>query len=187
MAGLLVMMPAMKILLRVTCATSLACSCAGMAVLVLRGSTVVMYTLSAQTAPMRLTVSAVVVHKRVLSDAQDSQTIVPSLVTERLLVRTIGTSCSPLVRLTTCLALRRPASISARTAPCVLQRGGCVTLSKNALMERMKHLGCVKTNVSQRAQWAILSTGVMAAVVYTVDYFAAHEMKMFLCATTALI
>ena len=148
MACLFVTMAAMKILLRVRCATSLACSCAGMAVLVLRGSTVVMYTLSAQTAPMRLTVSAVVVHKRVLSDAQDSQTIVPSLVTGRLLVRTFGTSCSPLVRLTTCLALRRPASISARTAPCVLQRTSCVMLSKIVQMEKMKHLRCVVTNVS---------------------------------------
>ena len=148
MACLFVTMAAMKILLRVRCATSLACSCAGMAVLVLRGSTVVMYTLSAQTAPMRLTVSAVVVHKRVLSDAQDSQTIVPSLVTGRLLVRTFGTSCSPLVRLTTCLALRRPAFISARTAPDVLQSGSCVMVPQAALMVRMKHPICVRTNVS---------------------------------------
>ena len=141
----------------------------------------------AQTAPTRLTVSAVCVHKRDMSDAQVFQTIVPSLVTERLLVQIIGTSCSPLVRLTTCLALRRPASIHARTAPCVLQRSACVTKEKTALMVRTKAPNTAMANVSHGAQRASFSTSVMAAVVFGVDYFAAHEMKRFLCAMTALI
>ena len=89
---IVVMMATMKILLRVTCATSLACSCAGMAVGVLRVSGVVMDILSAQTAPTRLTVSAVCVHKRALSDAQVFQTIAPSHVTGIQPVQMIGTS-----------------------------------------------------------------------------------------------
>ena len=146
-----------------------------------------MEILSAQTAPTRLTVSAVCVHKRALSDAQVFQTIVASHVTAYQHVRMIGTSCSPLVRLTTCLALRRPASIHARTAPCVLQRSACVTKEKTALMVRTKAPNTAMATVSHGAQSASFSTGVMTAVVYTVNYFAAHEMKRFLCATTALI
>ena len=99
----------------------------------------------------------------------------------------IGTSCSPLVRLTRCLALRRPASIHARTAPCVLESGSCVTLAKTALMVRMKIHSTVKQNACHGCHRASLSISVMAAVVYAVDYFAAHEMKVFLCAKTALI
>merc|ERR1719507_2871856 len=132
---------------------------------------VVVEQLIALTGPTRQTVgqTALRVHKTTLSHARDSQATVQKSVTDLQHAQTLGTSCSPLVRLSRCLALSRPASIRARTALDVLHSGGFVTETKTATAERTRRPSIAKPsimktkakiNVSIGAQRAFLSTRV---------------------------
>merc|ERR1719295_440821 len=103
-------------------------------------SGVVTDILNALTPPTKQTVgqTAVCVLKMTLSHARDSQTTVQKSVMEKQHVQTLGTSCSPLATLSMCLALSRPVSIAARTAPGVLTRVSFVMLTKTATAERTR-------------------------------------------------
>merc|ERR1719507_1071975 len=107
---------------------------------------VVVEQLIALTGPMRQTVgqTALCVQNMTLSNARDSQTTVQKSVMELQHAQTLGTSCSPLVRLSRCLALSRPASIRARTALDVLHSGCFVTLPKTATAERTRRPSIAK-------------------------------------------
>lgn len=153
-----------------------------------------METLIALTGPTRQTVGQTAqlsVHKT-LSNARDSQATAQKSVMELKHAQTLGTSCSPLARLSRCLALSRPASIRARTALDVLISCCFVILSKTATAERMKRpsiakLSIMKTktkpNVSIIAQRAGLSTRVTRMHVSGVLFCALPQMSR--CVRTA--
>merc|ERR550532_2373264 len=111
---------------------------------------VVMDFLNALTGPTWQTVgrTALCVHKMTLSNARDSQTTVQKSVTEMPHAQTLGTSCSPLVRLSRCLALSRPASIRARTALDVLHSGCFVIFCKTATAERTRQPSIAKPSLN---------------------------------------
>ena len=170
MAGLIVTMAATRLRLFVQTAQSLACTCAGMAVGVLRLSgfvVKVLFLLIALTAPMSLTLgqTALCMHKTTPFLARDSRETLPKYVTDIPHVLTVGTNCSPLVLLLISLALVRPVSIRARTVRNALERNCFATLSKIATVERTRRPSIAKTNVSH-TQSAGLSTSVMKVVVY---------------------
>ena len=157
-------MAATRLRLFVQTAHCLACTCAGMAVGVLRLSGFVMEFLIALTAPMSLTLgqTALCMHKTTPFHARDSRGTLPKYVTVIPHVLTIGTSCSPPVLLLIRLALVRPASIRARTVRNALQGNCFATLSKIATVERTRRPSIAKTNVSHTAQRAGLSTAQCA-------------------------
>merc|ERR1719507_1267707 len=111
---------------------------------------VVVEQLIALTGPTRQTVgqTALRVHKTTLSHARDSQATVQKSVMDLQHAQTLGTSCSPLVRLSRCLALSRPASIRARTALDVLHSGCFVMLPKTATAERTRRPSIAKPSLN---------------------------------------
>merc|ERR1719234_1032340 len=120
----------MRLLLSVQTAHCLASPCARTQAVVLGLRIVVMDSAIAMTVQTNPTLgqTALFVHRTTLCHAQVSLAAVHKFVMETQHVPTNGTSCSPHVRPMMFLAPRRQVSISARTAPDVLEQENFVIL-----------------------------------------------------------
>merc|ERR1719234_2656599 len=120
----------MRLLLSVQTAHCLASPCARTQAVVLGLRIVVMdsaIAMTVQTNPI-LGQTALFVHRTTLCHAQVSLATVHKSVTEILIVPTNGMNYSPHVRLMMFLVVKRQVSISARTAPDVLEQESFVTI-----------------------------------------------------------
>ena len=166
MARMIAMISAMKIRLSVTTAPAQALPCAGMAAGVIRKNTLVTVMFTVLTAPMNLIFIPIAhfAQKRALCPAQVFLGIVQRCATAGPRAQTDGMSFFPLVhhiyllRPILLFAVRRPASIRAKTDPVVFVVG------RLAIMSQIAQMGATKTLMLARISVSCTPIGCLSTV-----------------------